>query len=268
MRQNIGSGAVAIAATVVLLAGCTTDTGDPQADPTPTQSETATVTPTPTPSESPTPTPTPTPTQEPLPESADGEIREIPDRQWDKIVQTGVWRPECPVDRTQLRRVEINHHTFSGGVERGVLVVNEDIAESIVRIFTRLYDEEFPIRQMRPVEEFGGDVKVSLGADNTSAFNCRRPDQINAPVEKSPHANGRAIDINPLENPWVDLRCDCWTPSPRYKARTPGKGKILKNGLVWQVFTEEGWIWQNIKVPDYMHFDTGYPSEPYEDKQA
>ena len=29
-----------------------------------------------------------------------------------------------------------------------------------------------------------------------------------------------------------------------------------------QLFEARGWIWQNIKVPDYMHFDTGYPSRP------
>ena len=39
--------------------------------------------------------------------------------------------------------------------------------------------------------------------------------------------------------------------------------KILENGLVRRLFTREGWIWQNIDVPDYMHFDTVYPSRPF-----
>lgn len=194
---------------------------------------------------------------------ADGVIAQIPARQWQRMVATGVWRPGCPVGRKELRRVEINHHTFDGEVKRGVLVVNRDVARSVVRIFTRLYEAQFPIRKMRPVELYGGDVNASLRDDNTSAYNCRRLSQINAPVLESPHANGRAVDINPWENPWKDLRCDCWIPNRKNRVREPGPGVILKGGVVWRAFRSEGWIWQNIDVPDYMHFDTGYPSQPY-----
>jgi hypothetical protein len=116
---------------------------------------------------------------------------------------------------------------------------------------------------MRPAEAYGGDSDASLRDDNTSAYNCRRPDQINAPPSRSPHANGRAIDINPRENPWVDPRCGCWSPTGRHQERRPGKGVILRDGVVWRAFRDEGWIWQNIDVPDYMHFDTGYPSAPF-----
>jgi hypothetical protein len=176
----------------------------------------------------------------------------------------GMVRPGCPVTRrTQLRRVDLDYRGFDGGLRRGHLIVRADVAESVVRIFTKLFEANFPIRRMVGVEVYGGDVKASLRTDNTSAYNCRRPDQINAPTMRSPHANGRAIDINPRENPWMDLRCDCWVPGPRFAKRTDGPGKIVRGGVVWQAFIAEGWIWQNIKVPDYMHFDTGYPSRPY-----
>lgn len=194
----------------------------------------------------------------------EAEILPVSQQQWTRMRAVGMVRPECPIQkRSRLRVVAINHHDFKGKVQRGRLVVNADVAESIVRIFTELYEREFPIRQMTPVEAFGGDTNASLRADNTSAFNCRRPDQINAPFADSPHANGRAIDINPAENPWLDLRCDCWIPSPKNRARVERPGGINKGGLVWRLFRDEGWIWQNIDVPDYMHFDTGYPSRPY-----
>ena len=192
------------------------------------------------------------------------EIRELSTRQWNKMARAGMLRPECPVrSRGTLRVVAINHYDFAGMVRRGKLVVNADVAESVVRIFSRLYEERFPIRRMQPVESYDGDTNASLRADNTSAYNCRRADQINSPFTKSPHANGRAIDINPVENPWMDLRCDCWLPNAGHHARTVGPGKIVKRGLVWKLFRQEGWIWQNIDVPDYMHFDTGYPSGPF-----
>ncbi|MDN4175854.1 M15 family metallopeptidase [Nocardioides sp. SOB77] len=201
-------------------------------------------------------------TVEPEP-TADAQIKPVSVEQWDRIEAVGAWRPGCPATREGLRRVEVNHWRFDGSVARGVLVVNKDVAAVVADIFTRLFDEKFPIRKMRPVEEYDGDTNASLRDDNTSAYNCRRLDQINAPVTESPHANGRAIDINPRENPWLDLRCDCWLPTARTKARTPGPGVIYKGGLVWDLFTEAKWIWQNIDVPDYMHFDTGYPSAPY-----
>jgi len=208
-------------------------------------------------------TPTPSPSEEPEPIPANPNIERLPDRQWQRIVEAGMWRPGCPVRRNDLRRVEIDYNTFDGDVRRGVLVVNRDIADSVARIFSRLFEIGFPIRRMRPAERYGGDANASLAVGNTSAYNCRRLDQINAPPLESPHANGRAIDVNPRLNPWVDLRCDCWFPSPRHRKRTPAPGKVIRGNEAWEAFIDEGWIWQNIDVPDYMHFDTGYPSRPY-----
>ena len=209
--------------------------------------------------ESPSPAADPSDTQD----GSGAEIRKVPRSQWTRMRQAGMVRPGCPVTRrNQLRRVDLDFVDFSGRTQQGHLVVNRDVAESVARIFTRLYEERFPIRRMHGVETYGGDALKSLRDDNTSAYNCRRLDQINAPAGKSPHANGRAVDINPVENPWRDLRCRCWSPGPENANRTPGPGKILRGGIVWRLFKVEGWIWQDIKVADYMHFDTGYPSAP------
>ncbi len=161
-----------------------------------------------------------------------------------------------------LRRLEVNHYDFEGEVRRGAIVVNADVADSLARIFTRIFEAEFPIRQMVPLDAYGGDNEASMADDNTGAYNCRSAAQANAPASKSPHANGRAIDINPYENPWQDPRCRCWSPSDEFGTTREGPGVIVEGGPVWAAFTDEGWIWQNISVPDYMHFDTGYPSRP------
>ncbi|MGH3372270.1 MAG: M15 family metallopeptidase [Nocardioidaceae bacterium] len=211
---------------------------------------------------SPAPSARPSATRPPEPPRAEARILPLPSRQWRRMVAVGMWRPGCPATRDVLRRVEVNHWDFQGKVRRGVLVVNRDVAPSIARIFTRLFERRFPIRKMVPTEHYRGDSDASLRDDNTSAYNCRRPEQINAPPTRSPHANGRAIDINPRENPWRDPRCRCWSPTGRYHARVEAPGRIVKGGLVWRAFVREGWIWQDIDVPDYMHFDTGYPTEP------
>ncbi len=191
---------------------------------------------------------------------ADPVISRISDAQWAQIVETGTWRPGCPVGRKGLRRLDINHVDFQGNVVRGSLVAHRDTVADLADILSDLFDDRFPIERMEPVELYNGDVNLSLEANNTSAFNCRRPSQINAPVADSPHAHGRAIDINPYQNPWQDLRCDCWVPSADFATARTGPGVITKGSAPWELFTNRGWIWQNIKVADYMHFDTGYPS--------
>lgn len=230
----------------VLLVACTAPpvSPAPQVSPAPaTSSPVATVSPSP-------------------PPRADVRIRRVPDRQWQKMLEAEVVRAGCPMGRADLRRVEVNFYTFDGGVKRGQLVVNRDVAKDVAAIFTDIFKARFPIRSMKPIEEFGGDDNASMAANNTSAYNCRNDAQANSNPYDSPHANGRAVDINPVQNPWLDPRCDCFMPTGRNAARTPGRGKILEGGAVWKAFTERGWIWQNIATPDYQHFDTGYPSRP------
>jgi hypothetical protein len=172
--------------------------------------------------------------------SADPVITRIDDPQWAKIVETGTWRPECPVGRSDLGRLDINFVNFAGTIERGAMVANKDMVEDLAEIFTLLFEAGFPIEQMRPSEEYDGDLDGGLMANNTAVFNCRKPGQINAPVLDSPHANGRAIDINPHQNPWHDPHCDCWMPSADYAYDRVGPGVVTKGSLPWQLFTERG----------------------------
>jgi hypothetical protein len=205
---------------------------------------------------------TPTPSTSSPVVSADAVITPVGASQWAAIVASGAWHAGCPATQRTLRRVEVSFHGFDGTVHRGVLVVNADVAAEVAGIFTRLFDHGFPIHRMAPIETYGGDDNASMAADNTSAYNCRRASQANAPAAASPHANGRAIDVNPYENPWVDDRCRCFQPDSYYGAHRSGKGVITKGGVAWTVFTAAGWIWQDNSSIDYQHFDTGYPSAP------
>lgn len=189
-------------------------------------------------------------------------ISKISDEQWSRMVDEGVWRPGCPAGRADLRRLDVNYVDFAGRVRRGSLVAHKDSIGDLARVFSSLFVAAWPIASMLPAEEFGGNVNAGLTANNTSAFNCRKPGQANAPALLSPHANGRAVDINPLQNPWKDPRCACWNPSPRFAHDRFGPGVITRSSLPYKLFARMGWVWQDIKVPDYMHFDTGYPSRP------
>ena len=267
-RRLLGSRAtVALVAAGLALVACSGGSGPQVAastpattSPSPAPRPTATQpTATGTPSAS-APAPSPTPTRTAT--HADAVIRAVPDSQWAAIVAAGAWHPGCPASQARLRRVEVNFHGFDGQPHRGVLVVNADVAAEVAAIFTALFDQGFPIHRMQPIEVYHGDDNASMAADNTSAYNCRRASQANAPPTTSPHANGRAVDLNPYENPWVDDRCQCFQPDAFYGSHRVGKGVISKGGIAWTVFTRAGWTWQDNSSIDYQHFDTGYPSVP------
>jgi hypothetical protein len=114
---------------------------------------------------------------------------------------TGVsWHRGCPVPLAQLRLLTLSYVGFDGRVHTGHLVANADAAAPLVGAFRRLFDARVPIRRMEPVDAYGGSDFASIEADNTSAFNCR---PVSGGSGWSQHAYGRAIDVNPIENPYV-----------------------------------------------------------------
>ena len=87
--------------------------------------------------------------------------------------------------------------------QRSFTPQQREMADAIVRVFQAMFDARFPIRRMRPVDAYGGNDERSLAADNTAAFNCRYavgPGPRRWPV----HAYGLAIDVNPVENPYLE----------------------------------------------------------------
>lgn len=167
------------------------------------------------------------------------------------------WRPGCPVGLRDLRLVRLVHWGFDGTERAGKLVVHRWFADEMVRVFRKLYDAEFPIRQMRLVDRFGADDMRSMKADNTSAFNCRYRNGVCCTW--SMHAYGKAIDVNPVENPYVGS----WGVSPpngaKYVDRSvKRKGMIHFHDRVWWVFHAIGWEWGGTwsSSKDYQHFSS------------
>jgi hypothetical protein len=110
------------------------------------------------------------------------------------------WRPGCPVPLADLRLLRLSYWSFDGRVHHGELIVNADATSAVLAAFRLLFTAHYPIHQMRPVEAYGGSDERSMLADNTSAFNCRG---VPGSTAWSQHAYGRAVDINPFENPEV-----------------------------------------------------------------
>ena len=86
-------------------------------------------------------------------------------------LMTGVsWRPGCPVPLSGLRMIRATHHGFDGRDHEVRIVVNKDVASSVLAVLSRLYADGFPIRRMVPVDAYRGNDERSIEADNTSAF--------------------------------------------------------------------------------------------------
>jgi len=165
-----------------------------------------------------------------------------------------VWRPGCPVRLRDLRRVTVSFWGFGGRSRRGAIVVHHDVARDVVQIFRRLYRSRIAIRKLRPIERFGGSDFRSIEADNTSAFNCRF---VEGTRRWSLHAYGRAIDINPLENPFVSNgRTSHRRSEPFVRRRPYRKGMAVQGGAMVAAFHAAGWGWGGRwrAVKDYQHF--------------
>ncbi len=169
---------------------------------------------------------------------------------------TGVsWRRGCPVPLHDLRTVSLRHWGFDGAARTGTLVVHRAVAAQLVDVFRRLYVARFPIRRMVPVDAYGGSDFASIEADNTSAFNCRHVDGTR---RWSEHAYGRAIDVNPIENPYVSgAGRTSHAASRPYVRRTPARpGMAVEGGVLVRAFDTAGWGWGGrwSGARDYQHF--------------
>ena len=166
------------------------------------------------------------------------------------------WHRGCPVAPEDLRQLTLTYLDFDNKQRTGTLLVNKDLADEVVRIFQSLFQHGFLIERMAPIEDYGGDDGASMAANNTSAFNCR--DATGKPGVFSNHSWGRAIDINPLTNPYVKGDTVLPPAGRRYLDRTQAfKGSILKDSFIVHEFEKAGWTWGG-RWPDrqdYQHFE-------------
>jgi hypothetical protein len=168
---------------------------------------------------------------------------------------TGVsWRPGCPVHLDDLRLLRMPYVGFDGDVHRGRMVVRATQANKVLRAFQRLYDARFPIRRMKLIEAYDGSDAASMDANNTSAFNCRT---VAGTDRWSEHAYGRAIDINPVQNPYVRGATVEPDAGRRYLDRSDVRpGMVVRPGPVVRAFAAVEWSWGGdwSSSKDYQHF--------------
>lgn len=246
--------------------GCSGERGSATPTPPPVtggapQSGTAPATPPPAPTSAstvdPGASPTPTPTRSP---TGSDPVFSLTVARIDAGTRARMrysWRRGCPVPLADLRLLALDHWGYDGRVHRGELVVHQDAVSAVSAVMRRLFAARFPIERMRLIDEYGGSDDRSMAANNTSAFNCRSVEA--RPGVWSQHAYGRAIDINPLVNPYV-MRGRVDPPEgQRYADRSVrAKGLIRSGDVVVRAFSAVGWPWGGYwrSGKDYQHFSS------------
>ena len=173
---------------------------------------------------------------------------------------TGVsWRPGCPVGLHDLRLLQVTYWGFDGQAHTGPLVVHRRHTAALQRVFRKLFYARFPIEKVRLIDDYNASDDAAVFDNNTSAFNCRKVEVTNS-KNWSQHSYGGAIDINPLQNPYVYRNGTALDPSaqPYVDRNRADPGMIHAGDVVVRAFATEGWGWGgNFRgAKDWQHFSS------------
>lgn len=166
------------------------------------------------------------------------------------------WRPGCPVGPDQLRILTVPYWGFDGTAHQGQLVVHVEAVDALRGAFARLLVSRFPIRKIVPIDAYGASDEASTADDNTSAFNCREAVRSDGVHVWSQHAYGLAVDVNPVENPYLEGGRVLPANASAFVDRTDLRpGMAAAGNELNTAFAEVGWGWGGTwSSPDYQHF--------------
>ncbi len=180
-------------------------------------------------------------------------VSSLPSRVRDRM-RGRSWRPGCPVGLEALALVSVRHWGFDGGVHQGRLVARASEARRLARVFSDLFAARFPLARVELVDAFDADDNRSMTANNTSAFNCRR---VAGSRSWSEHSYGTALDLNPVQNPYVRGSTVSPPAGRRFlDRRNVRAGMVTAGDVVTAAFARAGWSWGGNwrTLKDYQHF--------------
>src|SRR5215212_1576667 len=176
-----------------------------------------------------------------------------------QLKQRGFWHKGCPVGLGDLRLLTVSHLGFDGRMHHGQLVVNRRATGPLSRAFRTMYRNRFPIRHMRLRDFYG--PRSGRPNDVTASFECRQA--VPSPCTGgsgtgswSNHAYGLAVDLNPVENPYVGCGMSRDPAAQSYRDRSRHRPGMV-TGRVRGAFAAVGWGWGGSwtgNTKDYMHF--------------
>jgi hypothetical protein len=175
----------------------------------------------------------------------------------------GFWHKGCPVALSDLRLLTVSYRGFDGQAHTGQLVVNERAARPLAGVFGRLYRLRFPIRHMALADMYGPARDRPSDGDVSGSFECRQA--VPSPCTGgrgtgswSMHAFGLAVDLNPVENPYVGCGQSRDPAARRFFDRSRHRSGMVTQRVI-AAFRSIGWGWGGSwagNTKDYMHFSS------------
>ena len=176
-------------------------------------------------------------------------------------VRRDAWHPGCPVPLSDLRLLTVSYRGFDGHTYTGQLVVNRSAAAPLALVFRQLYALHFAIRHMSLANAYGPLQSRPADGDVSASFECRQA--VPSPCVSgsgtgtwSEHAFGEAVDLNPVENPYVGCGQSRDPRSRSYFNRSQHRPGMVTPAVV-RAFRSIGWGWGGSwtgSTKDYMHF--------------
>ena len=153
--------------------------------------------------------------------------------------------------RKNLKLIMVEYFSFDDKLHRGQILIHKDLANHIIEIFKVIKEKKFPISKVIPINKYEWSDDLSVADNNTSSFNYR---YVKGTKKLSAHSLGRAIDINPKQNPHIKGEK---SHSGRYTYNTNVSGTITANSFLVKEFTKRGWKWGGNwkRSKDYQHFE-------------
>ena len=143
--------------------------------------------------------------------------------------------------------------SFDNKYHQGQIVVHPDLELDVKELFEMMLEIKFPIFSVIPIvdKKFNFSDTLSMDANNSLGFN---PRCIAGTQRLSNHASGRAIDINPMQNPYI--KGGIVEPvAAVYNIKETGT--ILADSPVVTFLKSRDWKWggEYIELKDYQHFE-------------
>ena len=154
------------------------------------------------------------------------------------------------IDR--LSMVDVCYYSFDGMRHQGQIIINSELEADVCDIFVLIKKLKFPVGKAIPIVAYNWQDHDSMAANNTSGFNFR---VIEGTTKLSMHSLGKAVDINPVQNPVIYPNGIIVPQGAKYVPQN--KGTLTADNTIVQEFLRRGWHWGgNFDQPkDNHHFE-------------
>src|SRR5262249_30228319 len=190
-------------------------------------------------------------------------VRPLSSAQRGAVIASKHWYSKCPVALSGLRVLTMTYWGFDHQVHTGQILTNASAVGPLRIVFGKLFDMRFPIHYMSFLNAYGPPSAQPRDEDVTYSFSCRPavPPPCSGGTSTghwSMHAYGEAVDLNPVENPYVGCGQTRDKISVSYMKRTPLRPGMVSPAVA-AAFQSVGWGWGGSwfgSTKDYMHFSS------------